>query len=459
MAFSLGNRTNPIPIPSDDAPLPSYIARHFNFGFDADDVSALISSIDASQDHGSTSTLPQLPAEILFHIVECVPIDHVLQWRLVCRGFRDCIDGPVMYNCIKRAEVFGIVASPSTLDWAGIPSDLQEILSHFRCRFERLEDSIEAPNPRKTNAKWRGLHAVFRIDDGWHEQLLRIETLFNDANKEKNWLYVLLRLHLHDFVASPRKADSFGKMRWCMRLDNAVLDLDFSIQALRENLILDLPSKKIMFEWKGLLLRFIQGETQLRTIMEQKRDSKFSFGHEEDCLRETRRRRIRASLNENIPGHSLLRWGLSTLPPLFGKRKKHEPAEEFRDLRRAEDSAMRFLMPLRRELAMSRTERDRLWQLAKDYVDMIDALENIEKQYTGWKNTLLTTTVVPSPIRFARSKNPFRWTEAERHRREARVLKWKAQQDNMQQVARLLEESLEAVSVPENAFDELGSDI
>ncbi|KAL1604826.1 hypothetical protein SLS60_004366 [Paraconiothyrium brasiliense] len=458
MVSGPGDITNPIPIPSDDEPLPSYIARHLNFGFDVDDVSALISAIDASQDRGSTPTLPQLPAEILFHIVEYVPIDHVLQWRLVCRGFRDCIDGPVMYNYIKRAEIIGLMGSPSTLEWAGIPSDLHESVSHFRCRFERLEDSIEAANPGMTNAKWGGLHAVFRIDDGWHEQLLQIETLLDDAHIGQNWLYLLQRLHLQD-VASPRASDSFGKMRWCMRLDRAVLDLDFSIQALRESLILDLPSKRVMIEWKRLLLRFIQGETQLRTIMEQKRDSKFSFSYEEDCLREIRRRRLRASLNDNVPNHPSLRWGLSTLPPLFGKRERHEPAEEFRALRRAEDSALRFLMPLRRELAMSCTERDRLWQLAKDYSNMNDALENIEKQYTRWKNTLLTTSVVPSPIRLARSKNPFRWTEKERHRREARVLKWKAQQDNMQQVARLLEESFEAVSLPENAFDEVGSDI
>ncbi|KAF2439071.1 hypothetical protein P171DRAFT_397411 [Karstenula rhodostoma CBS 690.94] len=454
MAPSSGNRADTVSISSDDTPLPSYIARRFDLGFDADDVSALITSIDASQDHASTPGLPKLPAEVLFHIVDFVPLDYILEWRLVCRGFRDCIDGPIMYNCIKRAEIIGLVAAPGTLQWAGIPAELHEHLTYMRCSFERLEDSMEAMRPRLTNTRWGALHAVFCIDDGWRHQFLLAEMLSAERHKAHNFHFLMERLHLEG------SADGFGKMRWCMRLDSAVLDLEFPIQALRDKLILDLPSKRVTIEWKELLFRFIQGETQLRTIREQKRDSKFSFSREEDCLRETRRRRLRASLDESNSDHSLTRWALSTLPGLFGKRQNHEPAEEFDILRRSEDSAIAFLMPARKEAGMSKTERDRLWQLAKDYSDMNDALNHIGKLHTEWQNTLLaTTTPVPNSVDPTPQNNPFKWSDEERQRKEAQVLKWKAQQQNIQQVARLLEESIEVVSVPENAFDDSGSDI
>jgi hypothetical protein len=83
---------------------PAYISRHMRLGFDSDDVAALLSSIDSSQEPGS-SRLPHLPAEILFQILDFVPIEYLLNWRLVCRGFRDAIDGPVLYDCLRRAEL------------------------------------------------------------------------------------------------------------------------------------------------------------------------------------------------------------------------------------------------------------------------------------------------------------------------------------------------------------------
>ncbi|KAK7192262.1 uncharacterized protein CC84DRAFT_1151597 [Paraphaeosphaeria sporulosa] len=454
MSSGLGSRAHSPPIPSEDTPLPSYIARHFNFGFDSDDVSALITSIDASQDHTSIPSLPKLPAEVLFNIVGYVPIDYILQWRLVCRGFRDCIDGPVMYNCITRAEIIGLVGAPDTLNWAGVPPELHKDLACMRCSFERLDDSVEPAGSKLTNAKWGARHAVFRIDDGWLDKFLLAETISTDRHRAQNFHFLVERLHLEG------SADAFGKMRWCMRLDSAVLDLEFPIQALRERLTLDLPSKRVMIEWKRLLFRFIQGETQLRTIMEQKRDSEFSFGRKEDCLRETRRRRLRASLDKNNSDHSLTRWGLSTLPGLFGKRIDLVPAEEFDVLKRSEDSAIAFLMPARKEAGMAKVERGRLWKLAEDHSGMIDALNNIRKLHTDWQNTLLVTpNSTSNMIESTSPGNPFKWSDDERHRKEAQVLKWKAQQANIQQVVRLFEESIEAVSVPENAFDDSGSEI
>lgn len=155
----------------------------------------------------------------------------------------------------------------------------------------------------------------------------------------------------------------------------------------------------------------------------------------------------------------MLRWGLSTLPPLFGRRAYHEPADEFTLLKTHEEKAIEALMALRKEAAMSTIERDRLWQLAKDYSDMNTALHNLHKTYNEWKSTLAQSDHVPCSIRTACLSNPFTWSEEVMRRRETRVLKWKAQRENLLQVASLLKDSIDIVSVPENAFDDLGSDI
>lgn len=109
---------------------------------------------------------------------------------------------------------------------------------------------------------------------------------------------------------------------------------------------------------------------------------------------------------------------------------------------------------------MSELEHDRLRQLAKDYDDMIDVLCDITRLHTEWQNTLLVTPnschrllIEPSP------DYPFKWSETERQQIQTQVLRWKAQQTNIQQVTRLFEESIEAVSVPESAFDDSGSEV
>lgn len=233
-------------------------------GFDADDVSALLSCIDASQDRTSTPRFPQLPAEILFQIVEHVPIDYVLQWRLVCRAFRDCIDGPYMYGCLRRAEIIGLFASPTSLEWAGIEPDVHEILTHMRCSFERFGDPHWKADRRITTAKWEGQYAIFSADGAWQTQFLQCDKQLKDSGKWPNWNYLRQRLQF-DLPAT----DSFGKMRWCMRLDAVVLDLEYSIETLQDKLSVDLLCGKGVLVWKDIFIRFIKSATELRIIMEQ----------------------------------------------------------------------------------------------------------------------------------------------------------------------------------------------
>lgn len=246
--------------------LPPYLAHHLDLGFDDDDVSALIGAIEESEDGESSSPMPQLSAEILFHILGCVPIDHVLQWRLVCRGFRDRIDGPILYDYVSRATLIGCLGAEKTFKWAGLDARTHEALGMIYCRFDQLEYptiSAHSQSNATNQPKWTGEHAVFRIDDAWHESFILTNAVLEGSEKETRWNSIVRRLQLEG------DAETYGKMRWCLRLDSAVLDLDFPMEALRTKMTVDLSVRTIRLRWKELLFQFLKNETRLKRVMDQ----------------------------------------------------------------------------------------------------------------------------------------------------------------------------------------------
>ena len=83
---------------------PSWLAHHLNIEWNEDDVDALLTSIDASQD-ATAPTSHALPAELLLLIIEYIPVGYLLDIRLVCRGFRDAIDGRILYHHLQRTRL------------------------------------------------------------------------------------------------------------------------------------------------------------------------------------------------------------------------------------------------------------------------------------------------------------------------------------------------------------------
>lgn len=247
-----------------DPPLPLYLSRHMRLGFDSDDVAALISSIDSSQDL-RTSTPPHLPAEILFQILEFVPVDHILTWRLVCRGFRDAIDGPVQYAHLRRAELIGYLGPRAQYPLNQLSESRYEQINLVRAHFERIDDSptTEAPEARAP-AKWHYDLAIFTIDDRWFNEFARIEDkTTQDGVRRPAWQSLLDDLQLLG------EEEPYGTLKWCLRLDKAVLGLDFSPEALRRCIMIDLVNKRMMVQWKDLLFNFLQTETRLRVLTEE----------------------------------------------------------------------------------------------------------------------------------------------------------------------------------------------
>ena len=148
------------------------------------------------------------------------------------------------------------------------------------------------------------------------------------------------------------------------------------------------------------------------------------------------------------------------LPPLFSEQQYDCPAEEFRLYRYAETSAIELLIPLRREARLGETEANHLRQVAQDRKYIANELQCIEDTYARCMKSLGITAFAPRRVSLEPvPANPFSWTDDVRRKEEERVQKWKSQHTTMRQIALLAESSMEVASVPEDAFDELGSDI
>ena len=256
--------------PSDDfRSLPSYLRRHVELGFNQDDVAALLSSIDSSQDRSSTPRLAHLPAELLLQILEYVPIDHVLDWRLVCRGFRDAIDGRVLYHHLRRTELVGYMGSRRSRPMEVLEDEHYEKINLLEARFQHLEKAQDGRHgSEEKKPVWSGTHAIFRIDDKWYRNF---HTIGGASSRQGNtiedadtqWINTLDRLELR------RPEEGFGTLRWCIRLDHAVLDLDFPTETDRIHFDIDvnLHSGIIRVAWKDMLVRFLKTERELRLML------------------------------------------------------------------------------------------------------------------------------------------------------------------------------------------------
>ncbi|CAI6341250.1 unnamed protein product [Periconia digitata] len=227
------------------ASLPPYLSRHFQLGFEADDVNALIEDIDASQS-SRIPKLPHIPMEIVCMIVHHVSVDCALPWRLVCRTTRDYVDGPLLYEYIRRIELIGhfnlLTEDPTDGD---IGVDSQKRLYRMRflhAQFERLEAPVVSKQKSgQRPAKWDESLAIFQIDQAWIDDLTVLKQELPTTSPVMDaWLYRELdKLQLFE------GEQYFSTLRWCIRVDQSVGDLQFPIEAAKNLFTVDLGSGQV----------------------------------------------------------------------------------------------------------------------------------------------------------------------------------------------------------------------
>ncbi|KAF2652197.1 hypothetical protein K491DRAFT_719122 [Lophiostoma macrostomum CBS 122681] len=449
------------------SPLPSYLARHVQLGFDADDITALLTSIESSQGL-ETSSLSHLPAEIICRIIERVPIDYVLGLRLVSRGIKEYIDTFVKYSYLERSQL-----SCPTLPWApaaghafargfNFSQDDYEELYLLRAYFSHVEAPITAVD--ESCAKWAGDIAVFKMEDRWFKAVQRL------GSSVPPFLTPILDWDTLPISVPRQDSETHGKMRWLFHLDHSVLDSGFQAPRPHLQISQNIEERSLRVNWRDLIQWSLSTETRLRRMMDEAQ-SAFTFSPQEDRLRALRRSCLRDTITlfrEEDQGR--VRWALNALPPLFGKPRFDRPSAAWDSLEHFENDAAALVTILRREAALNPQEHAHLQQLAKDRELMVTELSRAVDLFAAWRSGMYSQegeptswTKVKKPISsppFAiLPKNPMAWTDAQRRVEEQRICKWKSQKKMREQLTRLLTDSQDEMYMMDNGLTDLESDI
>jgi hypothetical protein len=432
----------------DNTELPAWLADHVTIDWSSDDVDALLTSIDASQSH-QPPTMPHLPAELLLLILEHVPVAHLLDWRLVCRGFRDAIDGPILYHQLHRLQVIGYLGPRSLLDMRVLGHSEYEKLHLMLTRLQSMDGVPSLPDAQQdSRPPWAITHALFNMRHAWfaaHEAL--------KAPRSKSSMLSQISLCRTD--------QAYGTLTWIIKLDTAVLDLDLPLEPHRRHFDFDVDMKTytLRVQWKAMLFRFLRTERALRLLMDKKQASAFTFSHAEDCLRSIRRQGLQAALDMDSKVDRHIKWSLRLLRPLWGIGGHRDPST----LDPAEADAVRVLLLLRREASLSTSQIRHLYQLAKDYDAMVRSVDNLAQAFKDLKRQLVMpghsrTHEIDLSSHDQLPTNPISWSDELRAEVETRVQKWKATQRLVEQMQALIVTSHETLAVPEDAFDALDSE-
>ena len=451
----------------ENTELPPWLANHLNIEWNEDDVDALLTSIDASQDATAPAS-HALPAELLLLIIEHIPVGYLLDFRLVCRGFRDAIDGRILYHHLQRTRLVGYLGSRNA-KMEAMSDEAYEDLHLIHADFDCFEDEWdERSETRQTGrpALWSNTYARFTFDLRWkvahqlhtsdlqwrkahqfypsHEEIPSCDSLLNSLELSRN-------------------DQAYGTLTWAIQLDSCVLDLDLPLEVGRHNfgLCIEPDPGIVRVEWKPMLFRFLKTERALRLLMEEKREEAFTFSHTEDCLRAIRRKRLHAALDPENRVDRHIKWSLRLLRPLWGIGGPRDPST----LDPIESDAVRFLLLQRRAAAMSAREIAHLNQLAKDYKDLVDMINDFVGCAMTLQGQLVRRTdqgivydeVAQEVLNYHKVPiNPIAWPEKLREDIEKRVRKAKAQKDILDRMQALMNDSMEALD--EYEFGTMDSD-
>ena len=134
-------------------------------------------------------------------------------------------------------------------------------------------------------------------------------------------------------------------------------------------------------------------------------------------------------------------------------------------LENVENDATHTLLLLRRAASMSSRQLAHLDTLAADFRAMENELRELDESFAEFKSYMSMpgfqmNILLPAMIANAGHipKNPVAWTDELRLRIECQVGRWRGQKGVVEQIKALLEGSNEAMAVPDDSFDELGSD-
>jgi hypothetical protein len=308
----------------------------------------------------SMVSYPRLPTEIIFLIIDCVPVDHILPIRTLSRAVLHHIDNHILCSYLRRTTLFAWTLSPDAGEFKDLAARDAMCLSRLTATFSHIEDG-PAVTAKERKALWTGRYAIFRLDASWLETFHRTKDALPHCKYPSHLLQEL-------FSYGPSAVDV--PMSWCMQLDDAALDYDVEVtypEAHLDELDYDLYAWILRVEWRVMLFTFLRRQAEVSRrmrkvritfvpdcrkeakIYQQQNNASFTFGFEEDCIRSVRRDQFRYLLE--MRGDDVERstaQEIESLLPLFGRPRTIGPLNRRHDrVQRIENEAMRKIMTLR----------------------------------------------------------------------------------------------------------------
>jgi hypothetical protein len=173
-----------------------------------------------------------------------------------------------------------------------------------------------------------------------------------------------------------------------------------------------------------------------------------------------RRERLRASLNLDRKDDRLINWEINLLWPLFGCPRYARADETFTGLESNEDDAIATLLLLRKEASMSASEAAHLKHLCEERSNMERDHQTLSTTFGEWQSLLFGIDIRQGKANALPviPRNPAAWSDEVREREEERIRTWQSQRKVIAQIALLVGGSIDAMSLPEDAFDDSACD-
>lgn len=152
-------------------------------------------------------------------------------------------------------------------------------------------------------------------------------------------------------------------------------------------------------------------------------------------------------------------WEMNLLPPLFGRPRYEIDSSQFDGIERAEDEATTVLMLLRKEASLTGRQIAYIAHLIEERKKMEKRLKLIDETFALWKREMFKVAAFAPALKLPKlPQHPALWTDEMILQEEEQVKKWQSQEDMLTKMVAMLKSSIDAVTLPDDAFEEIGSD-
>lgn len=306
---------------------------------------------------------PHVPIELALIIVDNIPVDHILPLRGLCHGIKEHIDNKVLYSYLCRTTIAADFVPLTSEVFETLPEKDAAHINLMKFVFLHTEDDTG----NRARPAWERSHAVFNVSPQWLDAFNRACARSDEPPGDlEDCLYIKEEEYRPEADESPS---------WFVQLDCIAFDLDTGITTrdgpesryyswTPGHFHFDVNALTVTIDWRIMLRNLLvtAAEIERRKLVFKPPQyfngegalvddgPVFTFGPEEDFIRDFRRDYLWRLLDTMHPKDYNTDRGLIRLPRLFGQRDWDgwgEHNANARLIKYNEDCALKSIMQLR----------------------------------------------------------------------------------------------------------------